>query len=66
MLALFPGCGEPMPPASQIAPVSQNRLLAALPPEELERLTPHLERVPLVFRETLFEAGAPMQSFTSH
>jgi CRP-like cAMP-binding protein len=52
-----------MPPASQIAPVSQNRLLAFLPPEELERLTPHLERVPLVFRETLFEAKAPIQFF---
>jgi hypothetical protein len=29
-----------MPPAPQIAPVSQNRLLAAIPPEELERLAP--------------------------
>jgi CRP-like cAMP-binding protein len=50
-----------MPQAPQIAPVSQNRLLAVLPPEELERLTPHFQRVPLVFKETLFEAGARIE-----
>ena len=43
--------------APQIVPVSQNRLLAAIPPEELERLAPHFEHVSLVFREPLFEAG---------
>jgi CRP-like cAMP-binding protein len=43
--------------ALQIASYSQNRLLAAIPTEELGHLTPHLEPVPLVFRETLFEAG---------
>jgi CRP-like cAMP-binding protein len=43
--------------APQITPVSQNRLLAAIPPEEFERIAPHLERVPLVLGETLFEAG---------
>src|SRR5271169_4273370 len=63
MHALFPGCGEPMPPALQIAPISQNRLLAALPREELERLTPHFQRVPLVFKETLFTAGALIEFF---
>ena len=52
-----------MPQAQQIAPVSQNRLLAVLPPEELERLAPHFQRVPLVFKETLFEAGARIEFF---
>src|SRR5271166_1469048 len=52
---------EPMPQAPQIAPVSQNRLLAALPPEELERLMPQFQLIPLVFKETLFEAGARIE-----
>ena len=43
--------------APNITPVSQNRLLAAIPPEELEHLAPHFQRVPLVFGEILFEAG---------
>lgn len=43
--------------APQITPISQNRLLAAIPPEELRRLAPHFQTVPLVFREALFEAG---------
>jgi hypothetical protein len=30
----------------QIVPLSQNRLLAALPPDELERLAPHFQPVP--------------------
>src|SRR5579863_2202858 len=38
-------------------PVFQNRLLAALASEELDRLAPHSQRVPLVFGKTLFEAG---------
>jgi CRP-like cAMP-binding protein len=42
----------------QTAPVFQNRLLAVLSPEELERLALHFQHVPLVFRETLYEAGA--------
>jgi len=52
-----------MPQAPQIAAVSQNRLLAVLPPEELERLAPHFPRVPLVFKETLFEAGESIEFF---
>lgn len=51
-----------MPQAPQFAPVLQNRLLAAIRPEELERLTPHFQRVPLTFNETLFEAGEPIES----
>jgi CRP-like cAMP-binding protein len=47
--------------ALQITPASQNRLLAAIPSEELQRLAPHFQPVPLVFRETLFEAGDPIE-----
>ena len=47
----------------QMAPVSQNRLLAALPPQELERLAPHFQLVSLVYRKTLFEAGVPVEYF---
>jgi len=38
-------------------PFSHNRLLAAIPPEELARLAPHFQQTPLVFDTTLFEAG---------
>jgi CRP-like cAMP-binding protein len=37
--------------------ITLNRLLGAIPPEELDRFAPQLQRVPLVFKETLFEAG---------
>jgi CRP-like cAMP-binding protein len=47
--------------AHQTDPVSQNRLLAAIPPEELTHLMPHFRRVRLVFRETLFEAGEKIE-----
>ena len=40
---------------------SQNRLLAAISPEALQRLGPHFEPAPLVFKETLFEAGDPTE-----
>jgi len=46
-----------MPQAPHIPTVFQNRLLAVLPPEELERLALHFQHVPLVFRETLYDAG---------
>ena len=36
---------------------SQNRLLAAISAEALQWLAPHFQPVPLVFRETVFEAG---------
>ncbi len=38
-----------------------NRLLAALPPEEMEVLRPDLEEVPLAFKQTLFEANKPVE-----
>ena len=47
--------------ALQIAPVTQNRLLAAILRVELRRLTPHFQFAPLAFRETLFEAGDPTE-----
>ena len=52
-----------MPSAPQIAPVSQNRLLAALRPEEVRRLAPHFQRVSLTLKETLFEAGERIEFF---
>jgi CRP-like cAMP-binding protein len=39
----------------------QNRLLAALPAAEYERLAPHLERVPMLLGETLYEPGGQLQ-----
>lgn len=36
---------------------NQNHLLAALPPEEFERLLPHLELVPMLLGEALHEPG---------
>ena len=52
-----------MPQALQIAPVSQNRILAAIPSEEFERLAPHFQRVPLVFKEIIFKAGDIIEFF---
>jgi CRP-like cAMP-binding protein len=37
-----------------------NRLLARLPPQELSRLEPRLEMVPLHFKETLHEQAKPI------
>ncbi|HEY8068053.1 MAG TPA: Crp/Fnr family transcriptional regulator [Burkholderiales bacterium] len=40
---------------------SQNHLLAALPPAEFERLAPHLELVPLLLGQILYEPGGQLQ-----
>jgi len=40
---------------------SQNHLLAALPPAEFERLSSHLELVPMRLGEVLYEPGGQMQ-----
>jgi CRP-like cAMP-binding protein len=40
---------------------SQNHLLAALPAAEFERLSPHLELVPLLLGQILYEPGGQMQ-----
>jgi len=39
---------------------NQNHLLAALPPAEFERLAPHLELVPMLLGETLYEPGGQL------
>jgi|GEM_PF-4458369 len=44
----------------RLTPAPHNRLLAALPPEELARLRPWLERVELPARHTLTAADAPI------
>ena len=46
----------------QFTPAPRNRLLAALPPEDLARLWPRLQPVELVFRSTLH---APEESITA-
>jgi CRP-like cAMP-binding protein len=40
---------------------NQNHLLAALPPAEFERLAPHLELVPMLLGEIIYEPGAQIQ-----
>jgi len=40
---------------------NQNHLLAALPAAEFERLSPHLELVPMPLGETLYEPGEKLQ-----
>jgi CRP-like cAMP-binding protein len=40
---------------------NQNHLLAALPAAEFERLTPHLEFVPMLLGDVLYEPGEQMQ-----
>jgi CRP-like cAMP-binding protein len=44
------------------APPQHNRILAALPPEELDRLTPHLTRVHLPHKRVLIEPNQPIES----
>lgn len=39
----------------------QNHLLAALPPAEFERLSPHLELVPMPLGEVLYESGSRLR-----
>jgi CRP-like cAMP-binding protein len=65
-LAGEPGDGAPMTrqpvaAASRHSP-GQNRLLAALPPEEFERLAPHLELVALQLGEMLYEPGEQLKN----
>jgi len=40
---------------------NQNQLLAALPAAEFERLVPHLELVPMLLGDTLYEPGGQLQ-----
>jgi len=38
-----------------------NRLLGLLPPRDYERLRPHLERIPLAYRQSLYRANKPIE-----
>src|SRR3712207_7054018 len=38
-----------------------NSILAALPPEEMAALRPHLETVPLALNQLLYETDAPVE-----
>ncbi len=49
-----------MAPGDRSAPKPRNRLLAALPPEDLARLWPRLQPVELVFRQTLHAPEEPI------
>ncbi|MDP9457626.1 MAG: Crp/Fnr family transcriptional regulator [Actinomycetota bacterium] len=50
-----------MSASTEGCPPRGNRLLAALPGEEFERLWPHLETVALEFEETLIEPNVPIE-----
>ena len=41
--------------------LKQNHLLAALPKAEFERLSPHLELIPMPLGEALYESGGRLQ-----
>jgi CRP-like cAMP-binding protein len=49
------------PPITAPHHPTQNRLLAALPAAEYERLLPHLELVPMPLGEVLYESGGRLQ-----
>lgn len=46
---------------SKASPKAVNRLLAALPDAEYQRLIPHLQQVSLPFKQVLHEAGEPIE-----
>jgi CRP-like cAMP-binding protein len=46
---------------SEASPQAVNRLLAALPDAEYQRLIPHLEQVPLPLKQVLYEVGEPIE-----
>ncbi len=55
-----------LPPPSPVTAVQYtNRLLAALEPEDLARLEPHLELVNLTLKQVLYETGTPSPMPTS-
>lgn len=49
---------------SEILPsaISSNKLLAALPPKEYERLLPKLNQIPLTYAEDIYEPGRAIRS----
>jgi CRP-like cAMP-binding protein len=46
---------------SSLCSPNQNHLLAALPAADFERVAPHLELVPMLLGETLYEPGGKLQ-----
>lgn len=48
-------------PVSQAPRISGNKLLAALPAEEYQRLAPHLEFVSLPLGQVIYEPGEPIR-----
>jgi CRP-like cAMP-binding protein len=52
--------GIDMVPRRKAAEPPANRLLGLLPPTDYERLRPHLRRVPLAYRESLYRARKPI------
>jgi CRP-like cAMP-binding protein len=51
-----------MPPSAETAPAPRNRLLAALPAEDLAGLWPRLEMVELPLRRVLHTVGEPIKA----
>jgi hypothetical protein len=49
-------------PTSSSTPAVRNRLLAALPPDDLAQLWPRLKAVELPFRQVLHAPGAPIEA----
>jgi hypothetical protein len=42
-----------------------NRLLGLLPPRDYQRLRPHLHRIPLEYRQSLYRAHKPLNGSIS-
>ncbi|MFI5179669.1 MAG: Crp/Fnr family transcriptional regulator [Vicinamibacterales bacterium] len=56
---------SPQPPGPHVShgrriQYRENRILAALPPEDLGRLAPHLTATPLVYKHSLYKADEPI------
>jgi CRP-like cAMP-binding protein len=58
---VMPDTQKRSPPITAPHHPTQNRLLAALPALEYERLLPHLELVPMPLGEVLYESGGRLQ-----
>src|SRR5437763_8714757 len=50
-----------MPTQQELLDPAENKLLAALPRRERDRLLPHLEPVSLLFEEVLYEPDGPIR-----
>jgi CRP-like cAMP-binding protein len=55
-----------MAPTNDVRSLEGNRLLAALPREEYERLLPQMEVVSLEFKQILYEMNQPIESVYFH